>query len=70
MALSDMKRRLPAICVAAAAVFALAACDEQNAAQQNDTTVPQADQQLGELPSATEKPVPADPIAPDTATDN
>lgn len=69
MILSDMKRRLPAICVAAAAIFALAACDEQTA-QQNDTTAPQADQQLGELPSATPKPVPADPAAPDTATDN
>ena len=67
MVLSDMKRRLPAICVAAAAMFALAACDDQNTAQQNDTTAPQADQQLGELPSATPKPVPADPAAP---TDN
>ena len=67
MVLSDLKRRLPAIGVAAAAVLALAACDDQNTAQQNDTTVPQADQQLGELPSATPKPVPADPAAP---TDN
>ena len=67
MVLSDLKRRLPAICVAAAAVLALAACDDQNTAQQNDTTTPQADQQLGELPSATPKPVPADPAAP---TDN
>lgn len=61
MALSDLKRRLPAICFAATAVFALAACDDQNTAQQNDTTAPQADQQLGELPSATPKPVPAEP---------
>ena len=64
MVLSDMKRRLPAICVAAAAMFALAACDDQTTAEQNDTTAPQADQQLGELPSATPKPVPADPAAP------
>ncbi len=67
MVLSDLKRRLPAICVAAAAMFTLAACDEQTTAEQNDTTAPQADQQLGELPSATPKPVPADPPAP---TDN
>ena len=61
MALSDLKKRLPAICFAATAVFALAACDDQNTAQQNDTTAPQADQQLGELPSATPKPEPAEP---------
>ena len=67
MVLSDLKRRLPAICVAAAAVFALAACDDQNTAQQDDTTAPQADQQLGELPSAAPKPETADPAA---STDN
>ncbi len=64
MVLSDLTTRLPAICVAAAAMFALAACDDQNTAQQNDTTVPQADQQLGELPSATPQPPPADATAP------
>ena len=67
MVLSDLKSRLPALCFAAAAAFTLAACEEQNTAQQNDTTAPQVDQQLGELPSATPKPVPADPAAP---TDN
>lgn len=46
MALSDHKRRLPAMLVAAAAMFALAACDDQSTAQRDDTTVPQADQQL------------------------
>ena len=61
MALSDLKKRLPAICFAATAAFALAACDDQNTAQQDDTTTPQADQQLGELPSATPKPEPAEP---------
>ena len=61
MALSDQKRWLSAICVAAAAVFALAACDDQSTAQRDDTTEPQIDQQLGELPSATPKPAPAEP---------
>ncbi len=67
MVLSDLTRRLPALGFAAAAMFALAACDDQTTAEQNDTTAPQADQQLGELPEATPKPVPADPAAP---TDN
>ena len=61
MALSDHKKRLPAIIVAAAAMFALAACDDQSTAQRDDTTAPQADQQLGELPSAAPQPAPVQP---------
>ena len=57
----DLNRRLPAICVAAAAVFAFAACEDQSTAQQDDTAAPQADRQLGELPTATPDPVPAQP---------
>ena len=61
MALSDHKRRLPAILAAAAAMFALAACDDQSTAQRDDTNATQADQQLGELPSAAPNPAPAEP---------
>ena len=61
MAYSDHKRRLPAILAAAAAMFALAACDDQSTAQRDDTNAPQADQQLGELPSATPIPAPDQP---------
>ena len=61
MALSDHNRRLPAI-LAAAAIFALAACDDQSTAQRDDTNAPQTDQQLGELPLATPIPAPDQPV--------
>ena len=61
MALSDHKRRLPAVLATAAAMFALAACDDQNTAQRDDTNAPRADQQLGELPTASPNPAPAEP---------
>jgi hypothetical protein len=54
---------LSAICVAATAVFALAACDDQSSAQRDDPAAPQVDQQLGELPSATPNPTPVEPPA-------
>lgn len=61
MALSDHSRRLPAIIAAVATIFALAACDDQSTAQRDDSAAPQADQQLGELPSSAPTPTPVQP---------